>query len=109
SVLALGFSFGHNRLHNLVAVGATLSSKIQAPSGARLLLFDALIQYGDRGGPLVDADDARIIGVNIGPFDPVEIWRDEHHKSTTVPPTLSYAYSIEYGIALLEAEGITVV
>jgi serine protease Do len=109
TVMALGFSFGHNRLHNLVALDATLSSKIQTPDGTRLLLFDRLLHDGDRGGPLVDAQDARVVGVNTGGFDPVDVWRDEHHKSVSVSPTLSAAVSIEYGIALLEAEGIDVV
>lgn len=109
TVMALGFAFGHNRLHNLVARSATLSSKIQSPSGSRLLLFDRLIQDGDLGGPLVDAHDARIIGINIARFDPIQFRPEEHHKSVSVAPSLSYAVSIEYGRALLQAEGIAVV
>jgi len=42
----------------------------------------------------------------MGAFDPVKFRRAEHHKSTSVPSTLAYACSIEYGAALLEAEGV---
>ena len=109
SVMGLGFSFGHNRLHNLVALHSTLCSKIETPSGNRLILFDAIVHDGDYGGPLVDAHDARIIGIILGTFDPVEVWRDEHPRSVSVTPSLSYACSIEYGIELLEAEEVEVV
>jgi serine protease Do len=109
SVMGLGFSFGHHRLHNLVALHSTLSSKIETPSGNRLILFDAIVHDGDSGGPLVDAHDARIIGIILGTFDPVDVWRDEHPQSVSVSPSLSYACSIEYGVALLEAEGVDVV
>lgn len=109
TMVSLGYSYGHNRLHSLLVLQSTLSAKIETPAGQHLLLFDTLVHDGDRGGPLIDAHDARVIGITVAPFDPIEIRPDEHHKDVTVAPTLSYAVSIEYGIALLEAEGVTVV
>lgn len=108
SLMALGFSFGHHRLHNLVGRHATLSSKIQAPDGSRLLLFDAMVRDGDRGGPLVSPIDGRVIGVIMGTFDPVDFWREEHPDNVSVSHSVSYAASIEYGTALLEAQGVQV-
>lgn len=109
TVMALGYPFGHNRLHHLASRQAALASKIESPAGHRMLLFDALVQDGDRGGPLIDARDERIIGTIVGRFDPVELRRAEHQKNAAVAPSLSFAISIEYGIALLEAEGVEVV
>jgi serine protease Do len=59
TVMALGFPYGHNRLHNLTARQGILSSKIETPGSTRLLLFDTLVQDGDRGGPLGDGHDPR--------------------------------------------------
>ena len=108
TLIALGFSFGHHRLHSLVSRLATLSAKIEAPDGSRLLLFDAFARDGDIGGPLVSPQDGRAVGIIRGRFDPVEFWREEHHRGAEADATLSYATSIEYGAALLEAEGVTV-
>lgn len=111
SVLALGFPFGHGEMHNLVAQGAILSSKVRSRNGSRLLLFDAMVGDGTAGGPLVSGDDGRVIGVVVGRFSPVETGGDfaRGNRPSGYDTQISYAVSIEYGVALMEARGLSVV
>jgi len=48
------------------------------------------------------------VGIILGSFDPIHFWREEHHRGAATERTLSYAISIEYGAALLKAEGVAV-
>ena len=111
SVLCLGFPFGHVEMHNLVAQSAILSSKVLSMNGARLLLFDAMVSDGVAGAPLVSVDDGRVIGVIIGRFSPVEDGGDFARGSriSGYDTQISYAVSIEYGIALMENMGLEVI
>ncbi len=111
SLLCFGFPFGHQDLHNLTAQGTMLSSKIVSDNGTKLLLFDSTVHEGMSGGPLVNADDGRVIGIIIGRFSPLEDGGDfvkgnEHPDYQT---GFSYAVSIEYAIRLLEKCGLEAV
>jgi S1-C subfamily serine protease len=68
-------------------------------------MYDHPALPGDVGGPLVNAADARVVGIIGGPFDPGEVTG----TATTTPAHHAFAISVEYGAALLEAEGVTVV
>lgn len=111
SLLSLGFPFGHDEMHNLMAQSAILSSKVRSKNGARLLLFDTMVLDGTAGGPLVNADDGRVIGVVIGRFSPVEDGGDfaRGKRLAGYDTQISYAVSIEYGLALMESVGLEVV
>ena len=110
SLLSMGFPFGHDEMHNLVAQSAILSSKVRSKNGTRLLLFDAMVYDGVAGGPLVNADDGRVIGVIIGRFSPVEDGGDFARGSrlSGYDTQISYAVSIEYGLTLMENSGLDV-
>jgi len=106
TLMALGFSFGHYRLHNLISIHAVLSSKILSPNGTRLLLFDRMVHYGDAGGPLVNGEDERVIGVVLGRFNIMDFAQKEEGAPEIPAVDLSYAVSIEYAIDLMEEEGL---
>jgi serine protease Do len=111
SLLCFGFPFGHQDLHNLTAQGTMLSSKILSKDGTNLLLFDSVVHEGMSGGPIVNLDDGRVIGIIIGRFSPIEnggdfVKIDEHPDYQT---GFSYAISIEYGTKLLQNTGLEVI
>lgn len=111
TLLCLGFPFGHDEMHNLVAQSAILSSKVCSKNGTRLLLFDTMVYDGVAGAPLVSADDGYVIGVVMGRFSPVEDGGDFARGSRLAgyDTQISYAVSIEYGITLMKNMGLEVV
>lgn len=103
----LSYPFGYQGLHNLVLMRATLASKIISPRENRLLLFDAGIQDGSRGAPLVNVQDGRVIGVVCGRFHPSNVTGDGSKESGSSAGTgFSFAVAMGYGRSLLEAEGL---
>ena len=106
TLMSLGFSFGHYRVHTPTVLQSVLSGKMQSTTGTNVVLFDRAIHAGDPGGPLVNVTDERVIGIVAGAFDPIEQRKEEHEKGVTVTTSLSYATSIEYGDALLRREGV---
>ncbi len=109
SVLCFGFPFGHRDLHNLSVQRALISSKISLRDYTNLFLFDTAVHAGMAGGPLVNNDDGRVIGIIIGRFLPEEqggdFVRGDHPDYET---SFSYAVSIEYGKRMLEDLGLEV-
>lgn len=109
-VMALGFAFGHQALYTLVASSAVTSGKILSRNQSKILLFDTMIHDGDRGGPLVGVEDGLVIGIINGRFDPLEASKDytDGSQTITVNTNISYAVAIDYGVALMEAEGLEI-
>ena len=108
SAMALGFSFAHYRIHNAIGRSTVISARIQTPNGTKLMLIDQRVHEGDVGGLLVCVQDERVIGLILGRFDPTELRRDEHHDDVQIVTGMSQVVSIEYGAALMQAEGLTV-
>lgn len=111
SLMCFGFPFGHQDLHNLTAQGTMLSSKIISNNGTKLLLFDSVVHEGMSGGPVVNIEDGRVIGIIIGRFSPLEDGGDfvkgnEHPDYQT---GFSYAISIEYALKLIEKSGLEII
>ncbi|MBM9603904.1 S1 family peptidase [Desulfopila inferna] len=108
SVMAMGYAFGHQSLHTLVAMNAVVSARMISPNNSRLLLFDSMMHDGDRGGPLVGVSEGVVVGIISGRFDPREAARDITDDSRTVETNtnISYAVAIEYGLELMEEEGL---
>ena len=103
----IGYPFGYQGLHNLVLIRATLASKIKSPRETRLLLFDAEIQDGLHGAPLVNVQDGRVIGVVCGRFRPSVVTAEDAQESeSSKVHGFSFAVAMGYGRALLEAEGL---
>ncbi|MCG8454152.1 MAG: serine protease [Spirochaetales bacterium] len=110
SVLGFGFPFGHQDLHNLAVQRGMVSSKASLGNGTRLLLVDCMIHDGMSGGPLVAVQDGRAVGILVGRFTPDDEGGD-FARGTDHPDyhtAFSYAVSIEYGIRLLEDQGVEI-
>lgn len=110
SVACLGFPFGFYGIYNQLIKQAVACSKIISKNGTRIFLFDTMVHDGNRGGPLVNIYDGRIIGVVGGRFEPQELMPD-HLKRTEAPikTDVSYAVSVTHAADLIAKEGLTVV
>jgi len=109
SVATLGYAFGYQHIYNQVIQGANVSARILSGNGTKLFLFDTMIHEGSRGGPLVNLKDRRVIGISYGKFKPHEATSDSYKGTPAGDTNISYAVSIEYGVALMEEAGIEVV
>jgi serine protease Do len=69
-----------------------------------------MIHVGDRGGPLIGVDDGLVIGIINGRFDAVRASQEYTDGSQTVEvnTNMSYAVAIDYGVELMEEEGLKV-
>lgn len=106
--LSFGISFGHLQIHNVLVLQSMVSAKMISVNQTRLLLFDTPVHPGDVGGPLVNTEDGRIIGLVQGIFNPLQILQKEEEAPSDyqLPSRHSYAVPIDYAYALLEAEGL---
>jgi serine protease Do len=104
----VGYPFGFYHVYSQCIIGASLSNKMLSRRGNNLLLFDAAINDGMRGAPLISVDDGRVVGVVNGRFNPAEAMSA---PPEVTPPVnhFSYAVSIEYAAPLIEAEGLEVI
>lgn len=109
SVMIMGYSFGYQTLHVLVAMNAVISAKVLSNNRTRMLLFDSMVHDGDRGGPLISVGDGLVVGIINGRFDAQEAAREYTDGSRTIAANtnISYAVAVEYGIELMEREGLT--
>jgi serine protease Do len=110
SLINIGFPYGHQDMHILAIRSSVLSSKVKLDNGTKLLLFDSMVHDGMTGGPLVSIEDERIVGIVIGRFSPLDDGGD-FSRGTEYPEydtSMSYAVSIEYGIKMLEDEGLQI-
>jgi len=103
SVMALGYSFGHHRVHVAMAFDATVTAKVRSNNGTALILYGSALHEGDRGGPLVHVQDGHIVGIISGRFEPGELLAREagDERITSAESNVSYAIAIEYGLALM--------
>ncbi len=110
TVACLGFPFGYYGIYNLLIKQAVVSAKIISGNGTRIFLFDAMVHDGNRGGPLVNAHDGRIIGVVGGRFEPQELMPEHlRHAETPIRSNVSYAVSADHALELMESEALTIV
>lgn len=105
-LLTFGVSFGHFRIHNVMVIQSMVSAKVLSHNGTKLFIFDSAVHPGDIGGPIVNGETGRILGIIAGLFNPLEIQQLEQPEDYTVDSRFSYAVSIEYGKDLLENAGI---
>lgn len=110
SLMCIGYAYGYQRVYNPVVQNAILSAKIVSLNDTRMLLFDSMIHHGDIGAPLINATDQRIVGVVNGQFDPAAVLKGKGEKwsGVEVETNISYAVSIDYGAALMEAAGLEI-
>ncbi|EGV30825.1 peptidase S1 and S6 chymotrypsin/Hap [Thiorhodococcus drewsii AZ1] len=108
SLMSLGYSFGHEQLHTALSVSSFASAKIRSPNDTQLILFDTMVQDGDTGGPLIHVTDGHIVGIVSGRFEPAEVVRGsaDWERRPARDTNISYAVDIDYGVALMRAEGL---
>lgn len=107
ALACLGFPFGFHHVYTQCVYQAVLAAKVLAPSGTRLLLFDAMSEEGLRGGPLVNTTDGRVIGIVGGRFHPAQLTREGRDPGH--PTGVAYAISVDHAAELLRAEGLEVI
>lgn len=102
----LGFPHANNGQHALKVSGTVLSSKVISKSGTKQLLFDAMVETGNSGGPLIDVATGRVIGIVSGRFSPTgnaaSIRIGNHALGTE--STISYATAVSHAKELMKAE-----
>jgi len=110
SVAILGFPFGFYGIYNQLIKQAVVCSKILSGNGTGIFLFDTMVHDGNRGCPLINIYDGRIIGIVGGRFEPQELMPD-HLKRAEAPikTDVSYAVSVEHAAELIKAEALTVI
>lgn len=108
SILSLGYAFGHEQLHEVIAVGGQVAGKVRSPNDTRLILFDNMVQDGDIGGPLIHAGDGHIVGLVSGRFEPAEVVRGSTDWDRRPPrdTNISFAVAIDYGLDLMARNGL---
>jgi serine protease Do len=108
SVMSLGYSFGHQRLHAILGFNAVVAAKVRAHNGTALILFDTMVHDGDRGGPLVHVADGHIVGIVVGRFAPADVVQASGELARHAPKdtNVSYAVAIEYGLDLMDQAGL---
>ncbi|MFP4533423.1 MAG: serine protease [Desulfobacterales bacterium] len=110
SVATLGFPFGFYGVYNQLIKQAVVCSKILSGNGTGIFLFDTMVHDGNRGGPLINIYDGRIIGVVGGRFEPQELMPDHLKRSETpIRSDVAYAVSVEHAAALIKKEALTVI
>ena len=109
NLACIGYPFGYQGLHNQVILQSVLASKILSRKGTNILLFDSMVHNGSCGGPLINLQDGRVIGVVSGRFHPSYVTDGIPREDSLAAATnLSFAVAVEYGQELLEAQGLEV-
>jgi serine protease Do len=108
SVMSLGYSFGHDQIHTPLTVGGYASAKIRSYNDTRVILFDNMVQNGDIGGPLIHVHDGHVVGIISGRFEPADVVRGsgDWERRPARDTNISFAVDIDYGTALMQAEGL---
>lgn len=110
SVAALGVPFGNRGLHTVKLTGTLISGKSLTDQGSKRLHLDANVHEGNSGGSVVEVATGRIVGVVSGRFSPVGSGAGISIGGFALgsDSTISFAVPIEYGVALMRAEGLDV-
>ena len=110
SLCCLGYPYAHIGQHALKVSLAVLSARVVSTSGTRQIQFDAMVESGNSGGPLIDAATRKIIGIVSGRFSPTgstpAAMIGNHPLGTE--SSISFATAVSHGIALLKSEGLHV-
>ncbi|EHP39440.1 hypothetical protein OR16_31814 [Cupriavidus basilensis OR16] len=111
TIAYIGYPFSHRGLTVRHIASATLASKIVTESGIRQFQLDAMVHEGCSGGPAIDANTGKIIGILSGRFSPVAsaggfAFVTGGHVIGG-ESSISYATSIAYGLDLMKAEGLS--
>ncbi|TYB37323.1 MAG: trypsin-like peptidase domain-containing protein [Flexistipes sinusarabici] len=108
-VSCVGYPFGFHHVFNQAIQSAIVSAKMKTKNGTNIFLFNSMIHLGTRGGPLIDVDEGRVIGVVAGQFDPFEASPKFMREEDLPGSSFSYAISIEYVEEMLKEQGVEII
>lgn len=110
SVGILGVPFGDRDMHVQKITASIIAGKSTTDQGAHQLHIDANLHEGNSGGPVIALQTGQIIGIVSGRFSPTGSKPVARIGNFALgqDSTLSFATPIEFGIALLKAEGLDV-
>lgn len=110
TLCCLGYPYAQIGQHAIKVSHAVLSARVISSSGTRQIQFDAMIEAGNSGGPLIDVNTRRIIGIVSGRFSPTggtpAAMVGNHPLGTE--SSISFASAVSHGIELLKSEGLNV-
>lgn len=110
TLCCLGYPYAHVGQHAIKVSHAVLSARVLSSSGTRQIQFDAMVEAGNSGGPLIDVTTGKIIGIVSGRFSPTgstPVAMIGNHPLGT-ESSISFATAVSHGIALLKSEGLNV-
>lgn len=110
NVAYLGYPYGKRELETVKVSATIVSSKILTPSGTRTLQIDSSVNDGNSGGPLVDFETGKVVGIITGRFSPSGSIAVASIGGVPLgqESNISYAVGISYAIDLMKDEGIYV-
>lgn len=103
----LGIPFGDRGLHTIKLTSTVICGKSVTDAGSKRLHLDANMHQGNSGGPVVSALSGQVIGIVSERFSPVGSGGGVMigNMPLGADSTISFAVPIEYGVALLDADG----
>lgn len=106
-VLYAGYPFCHQEMTSLKWSKSIISSKILSSKGTKQYMLDSVVHQGNSGGPLIDSNTGKIIGIISMTYNPMfgsGIMFGNQALSTTT--SLGMAISIPHAINLLKTANI---
>jgi S1-C subfamily serine protease len=110
SVGILGIPFGDRQLHVQKITSSIIAGKSVSAQGAQQLHLDANLHEGNSGGPVIAVQTNQVVGIVSGRFSPTGNTPVAQIGNFALgqDSTISFATPIEYGVALMKAEGLHV-
>ncbi|HEY1771692.1 MAG TPA: serine protease [Gammaproteobacteria bacterium] len=103
-IMYLGFPFGRHGSLALTARSGILVAKVLSPEGVRQLIVEGSMYSGSAGGPVIDVQRGRIVGVLTSQLALLPREGDTERKLVLpIQTDMTLAAPIEAGLALLPA------
>lgn len=110
SIACLGYPFASFGQHTLKITSGIVSSKVINKEGTKQFQVDAMIHDSNSGGPLIDLQTGKIIGVVSGRFSPAGngggLMMGNYQIGSE--SSIGLATTINYALELMKAEGLNV-
>jgi S1-C subfamily serine protease len=110
SIACLGYPFSHFGQHTLKITSGIVSSKVINKEGTKQFQIDSMIHECNSGGPLIDLQTGKIIGVVSGRFSPAGNGGGLMMGGYQIgsESSIGLATTINYALELIKAEGLNV-
>ena len=108
SLAYLGYPYAQMAQHALKVSSSVLSAKVVSQAGTKQIQFDAMVETGNSGGPLIDVATGKIVAIVSGRFSPSgnQVVAQIGNHVLGTESSISYAVGISYGKALMISEGL---